>query len=476
VAPETVPPIVSTPLQDEPPLVSTQVPEPEAEPQPLPPELPPEIPPLPPAIPSVEERLSDISSLLASGEVESALLLFDLPPLLDSADSGIALLKASILSSLGKAADARAIAESLVKADPTNAEALFVLAAAEGAAGKAKERKALLERAIIADPKHSAALAALGTIAMGSKIFKLAETYYDKSLESDPRGMEALIGKARMRRVFEDPTGAETVLNFAMKEYPEWALPLAERAKVYREQGFLTHALADLSKARVLDPDDYWIALDRGVVLFDLERKSDALAEFDQAAKLQPEHFLSYVYSSGIRDEQGDWVGAEHDYALLAELKPDYYYANEALGILRMRDGRWASAADAFIDAYKRAPHQSQYALLVALCWMHSGKTAEIKPFLAKVLPTVNRTTLEWYLLRLFHDQSGDTDIATRIDKETDRDKRARMLYYLAQYYAAKGDNGLAIRYHLQVRDMDRRGIIEWRLNEWALDMYQPKG
>jgi hypothetical protein len=107
---------------------------------------------------------------------------------------------------------------------------------------------------------------------------------------------------------------------------------------------------------------------------------------------------------------------------------------------------------------------------------MRSGKTSEIRPFLAKVLPSVNRTSLEWYLLRLFHDQSGDTDIATRIDKETDRDKGARMLYYLAQYYAAKGDSGLAIRYHLQVRDMDRRGIIEWRLNEWALDMYQPKG
>jgi len=91
------------------------------------------------------------------------------------------------------------------------------------------------------------------------------------------------------------------------------------------------------------------------------------------------------------------------------------------------------------------------------------------------VLPTIKRDTTEWYVMRLFHDLTGDTDAAVRVDKESDRDVRARMLYYLAQFYAVRGNEALAIRYHLAFRDLDRRNIVEWRLNEWALEARLPK-
>ena len=198
-------------------------------------------------------------------------------------------------------------------------------------------------------------------------------------------------------------------------------------------------------------------------------KKPDALKEFARAASIDPEHFLSYAYSAGIRDEAEDWAGAERDYEKLAALNPDYFYAFEALGLLRIRDGRWAAAGDAFAEAYKRASNRSNYALLIALSWMRAGRAKDVRPFLAKVLPTVKREAIEYYLLRLYHDQSGDTDVAARIDAEKDLDKRARMLYYLAQYYGARGNNRLALLFHLRVRDLKRLGMIEWRLNEWAL-------
>lgn len=141
-----------------------------------------------------------------------------------------------------------------------------------------------------------------------------------------------------------------------------------------------------------------------------------------------------------------------------------------------MRDGRWNQAADAFVEAFKRAPNHPQYALLISLCWMRGGKGKDVRPFLEKVLPKVNRDTLEWLLLRLYHDQSGDTDVAVRIEKEKNLDTRARMLYYFAEYYAARGNATLANRFHLQVRDMNRQGMVEWRLNEWALEPSAPKG
>ncbi len=451
-------------------------PQPERSPAAVPEKSPPPEKAPPPEAPSTEQVLSGVSSLLSKGDYAAALSAFDsLPPEVRSR-TDIALLRASVLASADRIADARAAASEVLKAEPKNPEALFVAAAVEGADGKDKERKAFLERAVAADPKHVPSLAALGSVALRSRVYRSAEEFYDRALALDPANAEALIGKARSRRAMDDPKGAERVLNKAIADNPAWALPLQERARLYRENDFLKNALADLDAAVVLAPDDYWIALDRGNVLLDMMRKADALTEFVRASTLYPEHFLSYVYSAGLREEAGDWAGAERDYEKVTKYKSDYYFAFEALGILKMRDGRWAEAADAFVEAFKRAPNHPQYALLVSLAWMRSGRTKDVRPFLAKVLPKLNRETIEWYILRLYHDQSGDTDVAVRIEKEKNLDTRARMLYYFAEYYAARGNDTLARRFHLQVRDLNRQGMIEWRLNEWALESSAPKG
>jgi hypothetical protein len=44
------------------------------------------------------------------------------------------------------------------------------------------------------------------------------------------------------------------------------------------------------------------------------------------------------------------------------------------------------------------------------------------------------------------------------------------MLYYLANYYDIRGNKSLADKYFLQVRDLNQKVSVEWRLNEWALE------
>ncbi len=428
------------------------------------------------AKPSTEDILQDVSALLAAGNQTAAIAAFDTLDTTAAADPAIRLLKASVLSSAGKPEEARAIAADVVEKNPNNAEALYVLAAAEGAAGRQKEQAALLNRAVAADPTHAPSLAALGTMALRAKIYKNAEAYFDKSLAADPVNAEALMGKARVRRRADDSLAAEALLNKAVETYPTWAEPKAERGRLYRETGNLQNALRDLDSAAKLAPADYWIAIDRGCTLLDLGRREEALKDFDRAAAIEPEHFLSYVYSAGIRDELADYAGAERDYAKLAKLKPDYYFAFEALGILRMRDGRWEGAREAFLEAYKFSPSHANYALLTALTWMRARGANDAKPFLAKTLTSIPRDSIEWYLLRLYHDQTGDTDIVVRIDKEKNKDTKARMLYYLTQYYAFRGNDQLADRYLREARDMNRKGIVEWRLIEWALEARTAKG
>jgi tetratricopeptide (TPR) repeat protein len=201
-----------------------------------------------------------------------------------------------------------------------------------------------------------------------------------------------------------------------------------------------------------------------------LNRKQEALEELSRAIALDTGNFLAYVYRAGIRDEFGDYKGAEEDYTILVKIKPDYYFAAEGLGILKMRSRQYVQARDAFLAAYKQAPKEFRYALLAAVNWMKAEKPADPKQFLAQVIRTVPRDTADWHIFRLYHDLSGDSDIVAKIRQEQNLDAKARMLFYLANYYDIRGNTALANSYFLEVKDMNRPDMIEWKINEWILE------
>ncbi|MDR3123128.1 MAG: tetratricopeptide repeat protein [Treponema sp.] len=419
---------------------------------------------------NTQSILTAVADALGRRDYETALAHFDRleSDVADSSD--ILLLKASTLVSAGKTAEGRTIAERIVSEEPDNTEALYVLSTMERALGKEREQKALLERLLQLDPNHVRALIALGDIAFRARSLSRAASYYDTALEAEPDNGDALVGRAGVYRYQRNPKQAESLLNRAVALYPQWTKPLTDRARLYQGAGFYTDALNDLDRAQKINGNDYWIAVDRGIVLVDLNRKEDALAEFNRAIAMNPDIFLPYVYSAGIKDDFGDFEGAERDYTVLARLNPEYYFAFEGVGVHKMRKGLWAEARDNFMEAYKQSPDTTSYALLASLCWMRAGRVQDPKPFLTQALKRVQRDSLDYALLRLYQDLNGDSDVAMRLDKETDVVLKARMLYYLASYYDVRGSTTLANRYYTQIYQMGRLPIIEWRLNEMVMD------
>ncbi|MDR0388888.1 MAG: tetratricopeptide repeat protein [Spirochaetaceae bacterium] len=419
---------------------------------------------------STGDILARAAEFLVQGNFEEALALFDRINSEDAAKRDIRLLKASALISAGRDEDARSIIEDILSIEPDQADALFILANLEASLGKTREEQALLERIVRVEPENSDALAALGSIAMGARSYDRAASYYDQALKSNPDHGEALTGRAALYRRANDPRKAVELLTRAIGHNPSWATPLVARAQIYKEEGYPHQALEDLDIARVLAPDNYWVSIDRGSALLELMRLDEALEEFTRAQTLEPENFLAYVYTAGLRDDLKDYAGAERDYEKLVRLRSDYYFAYEGLGILKMRSGRWDEARAAFIEAYKQDTGNLSYPFLITTNWIRARGPADAKGFLAEVLRTVPRNSIEWALFRLFHDQSGDVDIAVRIDREQNIDKKAQMLYYLAEYYAIRGNNSLADRYYMQVREMNRQGLLEWKLNTMAIE------
>jgi len=416
-----------------------------------------------------ENILDEIARLVAVNDFSSILHLLDKLEPADAENTEILIIKASILNSSGKPAEAKRIANGIIAKESNNTEALMILADAAALEGKDRDRRVFLERILAINPNHVRALNDLGNISLGNRNLYVAASYFDRALAADPDNGEALVGRAVVYRYSREQRRSEMLLNRAANLYPGWARPLHERARLYRGAGFLEDALLDLDEARKLEPDNYWIITDRGQVLLDLGRKQEALEDFNRAIEIDPEIFLSYVFSAGIKNEFGDFSGAERDYTKLARLRPDYYFAFEALGMIHMKNKQWAKARDAFLEAYKQAPKEYTYVLLAAVCWMRAGRQTDPKQFLAQVLRTVPRDTPDYTMIRLFHDLSGDADVAAKIEREQNNTNKARMLFYLASFYDIRGSRTLADRYYLMVQNLGVNTIIEWHINEWIL-------
>ena len=80
--------------------------------------------------------LTEVSQLVARREYTAALDLFDKLDKTASQTAEIQLLRASVLNSAGRSADARAIATGISSRDPNNINALLVLAASAAIEGK----------------------------------------------------------------------------------------------------------------------------------------------------------------------------------------------------------------------------------------------------------------------------------------------------------------------------------------------------
>ena len=84
----------------------------------------------------------------------------------------------------------------------------------------------------------------------------------------------------------------------------------------------------------------------------------------------------------------------------------------------------------------------------------------------------MNRESLDYKIMRLLHDQgpiNAENAIIKDLDKETDKNKRGKMMFYFAMYYQLKGMDKIANEYFAKITQMQTPLFFEYRLAEWAL-------
>lgn len=407
-------------------------------------------------------RLGDA---LAGGSVQDALALFDG---FQTEDAGLLSLKASLLLSSGDVKGADSVASALLKKNPNDIDVLLANVMVAKSKGDAVKKNQYLRKIISLDPENVDANIELGDEQALRKNYGAALKFYKKAWMREPNNMEALFGCGKMNYYLSHDKDAMQSFQRMLKVEPENAQALAYLGKIEGENRRYRAAAEYARRATKSDPSNADNFLDLGTFSRFLGKYDDAEAAWIRATELDPDYFLAYAYLAGLYDERENDAKAYENYVKVIQKNPQYYYAYESVGLYSWHVGNVEQCKAAFMEAAKRNPDNVSYPLMVTACLMKQNKLQEAREYSDKAMRKLDRKSLDYKTLRMFHDQMGDDEVARLVQQEDNRTRRGKFLYYLALYFDLKGNSSLAQKYYVEICSIQSPMFFEYKLAKWA--------
>jgi tetratricopeptide (TPR) repeat protein len=128
------------------------------------------------------------------------------------------------------------------------------------------------------------------------------------------------------------------------------------QAEAKYKKGDLKGAIADYDQAIRLDPTSAATYSSRGFVRYELGYKMGAIADYDQAIRLDPKSAVTYNNRGNIRYELGDEQGVMADYDQAIRLDPKSAVTYNSRGFMRKRAGDKQGAIEDLDQAIRLDP------------------------------------------------------------------------------------------------------------------------
>ncbi len=413
--------------------------------------------------------LTSLQRELNTGSAQNALALFDTMPASVKNDFELLFLKASIMVSAGMVDEAEALCAQLEAQKPGDVDLLSLRLAIADMRGDQKTKSTMIMKIIQADPYNSTANVELAEQAVVKKSYPKALELYKKALVNDPTNESALLGIGLANYYLENDDEAKEVLNQLLEQNPYNAQAHSYLGKIaYANREYRT-AVSEVEKAISLDASNYDYWTDYGLYLRYVGRYDEAAEAWTHATTIEPDYFLAYVYRAGLYDEQEMIPQALEDYRKVVQLNPKYYYAYESIGILSLHEKDWKTAREAFMKCREYNADSISYPLLITYCYYKEGNKLEAKNYSNQVLRKMDRNTIEYAMLRVFHDEAGEMPLPQRIAALPSMNERAKMYFYLGLFYDMFGGREYANDYYAKVLSLNSPMFFEYRLAEWSV-------
>lgn len=413
----------------------------------------------------------ELQKHLMAGDINGAISLYkDIPENLKD-DVDLKILESSLLLSVGRLEEAKTIVNELKNSGNNTIEVMEVNAEIANASGKLADIQKATDELLKADPANVTANLILGNRWALKKKYKLACDYYRKVILKESTNEDGLFGYGQMSYYLGNLKESEKAFKKLAEVNPESDIAYQYLGKLAAEEENYKLSIENIKKAIALNPQNSDYYIDLGNYSRNLGRYDDAEKAWTKSIELAPDYFLGYTYRAGLYDEQNRTDEALADYKMVVKTNPKYYFAFEEIGILEFHKENWEEARKYFSKANEISESYA-YKLMILATYIKQGKTFEMKQLSEKYMKPLDRNSLEYKMIRLYHDQgpvNAENAVAKDIEKETSKNKKGKMKYYLALYYDMKGSKSVAAEYYNQITKMQTPMFFEYRLAEWAL-------
>ncbi len=159
---------------------------------------------------------------------------------------------------------------------------------------------------------------------------------YDRALEQLPDNRNILLNKALAQEEIEDYDGAGSTYATLLRVYPNFDTGYVGRAKLLLAQGDTVGALADIDKALAINKNSTnAYSLRSDIAIKSKKDYESALADMNEAIKLQPQFAGYFINRAFLRYNLNDYFGAMADYDYAIQLEPLNSTALFNRGLLR---------------------------------------------------------------------------------------------------------------------------------------------
>jgi len=290
----------------------------------------------------------------------------------------------------GDQAGAELICREIVRAQPNDFPAVYLLGIITAASRRHEEAAALFVRAAALRPEEPSTYNNLGNVLLKLNRADESLVSFDRALQRRANYPEAHFNRGNALRELRRFSDALAAYNRALLLNPEFAEAYNNRGKVLFDQLRLSEALESFSRAVQLAPGNAQALTNRGAVLGKLGRMDEALSAHERALELMPDCAAAHSnrgltlqqlrrleeaigsYEHALRlnpnDEQA-WYNrgvllaelerpaeAEVSFQRALQLKPEYAEAHRNRGELHWQHGRHESALECYERALAASP------------------------------------------------------------------------------------------------------------------------
>lgn len=164
-----------------------------------------------------------------------------------------------------------------------------------------------------------------------------------------------------------------TLWNDVITKYPGAVSAWNNRGAIRRKNKNFKGAIADYNQALRVDPEHAKAYNNRGACKFHLKDYTGAIADYDQAIRLKPGYTKAYRNRSNAHFYLGNFEQAIADLNVVLQHRPNDANALFNRGVNNLRLGRFTSAAADFKRAIERNPGNDKAYFYVALALERAG-------------------------------------------------------------------------------------------------------